>query len=186
MRCTWVAGRDEGILWRELRLLSLAEAGQLTLVKEPVDLVEFLTDVQTSFSGTAETLGVEVRVEVETGLSLMADPGRLDQVIGNLVANALRHTPRGGRITLAAASTPGGVERTVHITVADTGEGIPAEDLPFVFDRFWKGDRARTRAEGAGSGLGLAIARQLVQAHGGQIEVTSSPGVGTTFTVEFA
>lgn len=166
-------------LVEDLRLLSLAEAGQLTLVKEPVDLTEFLTDVQTSFSGTAEALGVDLRVETETGLRVVADPGRLDQVIGNLVANALRHTPRTGRITLAASSTP----RGARITVADTGEGIPAEDLPFVFDRFWKGDRARTRAEGAGSGLGLAIARQLVQAHGGQIEVESQPGAGTRFTV---
>lgn len=167
-------------LVEDLRLLSLAEAGQLTLVKEPVDLAEFLTDVQTSFSGTAEALGVDLRLETESGLRVDADPGRLDQVIGNLVANALRHTPRGGRVTLRAESTP----RGARITVADTGEGIPAEDLPFVFDRFWKGDRARTRAEGAGSGLGLAIARQLIHAHGGQIEVESQSEVGTTFRVE--
>ena len=166
-------------LVEDLRLLSLAEAGQLTLVKEPVDLTEFLTDVQTSFSGTAEMLEIELRVETEP-VRVVADPGRLDQVIGNLVANALRHTPRGGCVTLAAASTP----RGVRITVADTGEGISPEDLPFVFDRFWKGDRARTRAEGAGSGLGLAIARQLIHAHGGQIEVERSSGVGTTFPVE--
>lgn len=166
-------------LVEDLRLLSLAEAGQLPLVKEPVDLTEFLTDVQTSFSATAEILGIELRMETAAGLRVVADPGRLDQVIGNLVANALRYTPRGGRITLAAAPA----SRSVRLTVADTGTGIPAEDLPFVFDRFWKGDRARARSGGAGSGLGLAIARQLVQAHGGEIEVESSPEAGTTFTI---
>jgi len=72
----------------------------------------------------------------------------------------------------------------VRITVADTGEGIAAEDLPFLFDRFWRGDRARTHNEGVGSGLGLAIARQLVQAHGGQIAVQSEVGRGTTFTID--
>jgi len=166
-------------LVEDLRLLSLAEAGQLTLVKEPVNVSELLADVQTSFSGTAEELGIELRVETTPDLTISADPGRLDQVIGNLVANALRHTPRGGQITLGAASTPDGVA----LSISDTGEGIPPEDLPYVFDRFWKGDRSRTRSEGAGSGLGLAIARQLVQAHGGSIKVDSTLGTGTTFLI---
>jgi two-component system sensor histidine kinase BaeS len=111
---------------------------------------------------------------------VMADVGRLNQVLGNLLANALRHTPAGGNIVLAAQPLPEGV----RIVVSDTGEGILAEDLPFVFDRFWRGDRARSHAGGAGSGLGLAIARQLVQAHGGQIRVESAPGQGTTFTID--
>jgi len=166
-------------LVEDLRLLSLAEAGQLTLVKELVDVAEFLADVQTSFGGAAEAAGVDLRVETTADLKISADPGRLDQVIGNLVSNALRHTPRGGRIVLAAESTP----RGVVLFISDTGEGISPEDLPFVFDRFWRRDRSRTRSEGTGSGLGLAIARQLVQAHGGRIEVNSTPGIETRFMI---
>jgi signal transduction histidine kinase len=101
-------------------------------------------------------------------------------VLGNLMANALRHTPPGGAIALRAAPIADGV----RISVRDTGEGIPPEDLPYVFDRFWRGDRSRSHAGGAGSGLGLAIARQLVQAHGGRIGVDSAPNQGTTFTIE--
>jgi two-component system OmpR family sensor kinase/two-component system sensor histidine kinase BaeS len=167
----------------DLRILSLAEAGQLPLVREPIDLVELLTDVQTSFSGQAEAAGVDVRVKVNSDLSttrIMADVGRLDQVLGNLTANALRHTPPGGSISLKAERIPAGA----RITVRDTGEGIPPEDLPYAFDRFWRGDRSRSSAGGAGSGLGLAIARQLVQAHGGQIGVESELGQGTMFFID--
>jgi two-component system OmpR family sensor kinase/two-component system sensor histidine kinase BaeS len=152
----------------DLRILSLAEAGQLPLVREPIDLVELLTDVQTSFSGQAEAAGVDLRVKVNSDLSttrIMADVGRLDQVLGNLMANALRHTPPGGSISLKAERIPAGA----RIAVRDTGEGIPPEDLPYAFDRFWRGDRSRSSAGGAGSGLGLAIARQLVQAHGAKL-----------------
>jgi two-component system OmpR family sensor kinase/two-component system sensor histidine kinase BaeS len=168
-------------LVEDLRTLSLAEAGQLPLVWEPVNVAELLADVRTSFSGQAEAAGVDLRVEIGGELpSVTGDVGRLDQVLGNLVANAVRHTPAGGAITLRVEP----VEEGVRILVRDTGEGIPAEDLPYVFDRFWKGDRSRSRAGGAGSGLGLAIARQLVQAHGGTICVESEPGKGTTFAVE--
>ncbi len=113
-------------------------------------------------------------------MEIIADAGRLDQVLSNLLANALRHTPPGGAITLRAEPIDGGV----RITVRDTGEGIPSEDLPFIFDRFWRGDRSRSHAGGAGSGLGLPIARQLVHAHGGRIRVESQPGQGTIFTIE--
>lgn len=170
-------------LVEDLRVLSQAEAGQLTLVWETVDITELLTDVQTSFSGQADAGDIELRVELPPAaphLAITGDIGRLDQVLGNLVANALRYTPAGGEIVLGAAPTADGVQ----LTVSDSGAGIAAADLPFVFDRFWRGDRARTHTDGAGSGLGLAIARQLVQSHGGRIAVTSKPGLGTTFTIE--
>jgi len=167
----------------DLRTLSLAEAGQLPLVRELVDVLELLTDVQTSFSGQAEAAGVDLHVETDQNVSaanVFADVGRLDQVLSNLVANALRHTAAGGTITLEAKTS----QEAVRITVSDTGEGIPAEDLPFIFDRFWRGDRSRSRLAGAGSGLGLAIVRQLVQAHGGRIRAESELDQGTTITIE--
>ena len=167
----------------DLRTLSLAEAGQLPLTWEPVDVAELLADVSTSFSGQAEAAGVDLRVEIEGGpsdLTITGDVGRLDQVLSNLMANALRYTPAGGAVTLRAEPVEGGI----RIVVRDTGEGIPPEDLPYIFDRFWRGDRSRSHAGGAGSGLGLAIARQLVQAHGGRIGVESEPGLGTAFTIK--
>ena len=167
----------------DLRTLSLAEAGQLPLMWEQVDVAELLADVSTSFSGQAEAAGIDLRVETEGGpsdLTITGDVGRLDQVLSNLLANALRYTPAGGVVTTQAQPTDGGV----RIVVRDTGEGIPADDLPFIFDRFWRGDRSRSHTGGAGSGLGLAIARQLVQAHGGRIGVKSQPGQGTAFTID--
>ena len=167
----------------DLRTLSLAEAGQLPLTMAPTPVSDLLADVATSFSGQAEAAGIDLRMEVAAELDdtpIMADAGRIDQVLGNLVANAIRHTPAGGCITLGAQPADAGMQ----ISVSDTGEGIPTEDLPYIFDRFWKGDRSRSHAHGAGSGLGLAIARQLVQAHHGSISVESQPGQGTTFRID--
>jgi signal transduction histidine kinase len=169
-------------LVEDLRTLSLAEAGQLDLVREPIDVAELLADVCTSFSGQAEFAGIDLRLQIEGGEPLVVDGdmGRLDQVLGNLLSNALRYTPNEGTIALQAERA----EDRVRIRVTDTGSGIPPEDLAYIFDRFWKGDRSRTRQHGAGSGLGLAIARQLVHAHGGTIQVESAVGKGTTFTIE--
>jgi two-component system sensor histidine kinase BaeS len=172
----------------DLRTLSLAESGQLPLVQELVNVAELLADASTSFSGQAEAAGIELRVESPqaTEMTIMGDPGRLDQVLANLIANALRHTPRGGTVTLRAESAKiaGESAADIRIVVSDTGAGIPMEDLPYIFDRFWRGDRSRSRASGTGSGLGLAIARQLIYAHGGRISVASTVGQGTTFTIE--
>jgi two-component system OmpR family sensor kinase/two-component system sensor histidine kinase BaeS len=168
-------------LVEDLRTLSLAEAGQLPLVLEPVDVGELLADVQTSFSGQAEAAGIDLALSLNgqgKGLVVTGDIGRLDQVMTNLVANAIRHTKAGGQISLSAEAVTDGVQ----IQVRDTGEGIEAADLPYIFDRFWRADKARPHSEGA-VGLGLAIARQLIRAHGGQIEVESQPGQGTTFTI---
>ncbi len=163
----------------DLQTLSLAESGQMPLHPSRFLLGDILADVATSFSPRAAEQNVVLQASSPPDIFITADYDRLDQALSNLVANALRHTPPGGRIILNAVSTPA----QVRITVADTGSGIPQQDLPFIFDRFWKGDRARTR-DGAGSGLGLAISRQLLRAHGGDIQVTSLPGQGTTFTLE--
>jgi len=170
-------------LVEDLRVLSQAEAGQLPMNWEMVNLVELLGDVATSFGGQAEVAGISLRTEIQStadALTVRGDVGRLDQVLSNLMVNALRYTPAGGTITLRATPVANGV----RVQVADTGAGIPVEDLPFIFDRFWRGDRARPHAPRASSGLGLAIARQLVQAHGGRLTVESQVGQGTTFTIE--
>ncbi|OQY34219.1 MAG: hypothetical protein B6243_05715 [Anaerolineaceae bacterium 4572_5.2] len=164
----------------DLQTISLAEAGQLHLNLEQVNIAELLADVQTSFSGQAEEAGVNLVVDVEDAdLTVNADAGRLDQVLGNLVANALRYTRAEACIRLQAESSPMGV----RLRIRDEGRGIPPEDIPFIFDRFYKSDKSRTREEG-GSGLGLAIARQLIQLHQGKISVESELGQGTTFTID--
>jgi signal transduction histidine kinase len=169
-------------LVEDLRVLSQAEARQLPIHWEDVDVADLLNDVATSFNGQAQTTNIVLNVETppDERLVIEADYGRLDQVMGNLVSNALRHTPAGGTVTLRSQAAGD----YVCIEVIDTGEGIAAADLPFVFDRFWKADPARTHSQSGGSGLGLAIARQLVQAQGGQISVVSETGAGATFTLE--
>ena len=172
--------RSLGRLVDDLRTLSVAEAGQLRLQLEPIAVKGLLEDAATSFSGQAEAAGVGLSVDIkpsEHELKLLGDEGRLGQVLSNLVANALRYCERGDRITLHAGATTSGV----RLTVSDTGRGIPEQDLPFLFDRFWRG---KDGGHGEGTGLGLAIARQLVQAQGGEIQVESRPGQGTTFTID--
>ena len=168
-----------GRLVADLRTLSLAEAGQLPLEKKQFDLAELIEDVITSFSGQAEAAGVRLESQVPNDLLLTADPDRLDQVLSNLVVNALRYTPAEGEIKIVAQT----VDKGVQITVSDTGHGIPTEDQVYIFERFWRGDRARSHQDGSGHGLGLAIARQLVRAHGGQISVQSEAGTGTKFEI---
>lgn len=167
-------------LVEDLRVLALADAGQLPLYREPVEPGLLLQRAAASFAEQATAAQVVLRVETSPGLpEIYVDSQRLAQVLANLLGNALRHTPAGGEIVLIA-NTSGAEQRRsrVMLAVRDTGSGIDPEDLPHIFDRFWRGDRARTRS--AGSGLGLAIAKQIVEAHGGEITVESAPGTGTT------
>ncbi|MFF4946973.1 sensor histidine kinase [Streptomyces rubiginosohelvolus] len=183
----------------DLQDLAAADAGALRLHPEPVEVRELLGQVAAAHQARAENAGVRLAVTATApGPALSADPVRLRQAVGNLVSNAVRHTPEGGRVTLRAyvagrdASGPYASEEgrgtvvmgcgTVVIEVADTGSGIPADDLPHVFDRFWRAEKSRSRRTG-GSGLGLAIVRKLVEAHGGTAEATSTEGEGSTFAL---
>jgi signal transduction histidine kinase len=158
----------------DLRTLTLSEAGSLTLHPEPTDPDVLVGDVVRSFAPSAARAGVRLVDEVADDLPILdLDPVRIREVLSNLVANALRHTPDGGSVTLRSQVTAD----EVVISVADTGPGIDPALRPYVFDRFVKGDGSR------GSGLGLAIARGLVEAHGGTISVSSPDGGGTTFRV---
>jgi len=157
-------------LVEDLGTLAHAEAGALELRKEMVDLGDLVRDI----AATAATLPRPIVVEVPAELpALEADPVRIRQVLLNLLANALRHTPEEGVISVEVQAQP----RRMLIRVRDTGSGIAPEDLPHLFERFQKGTDSR------GSGLGLAIARKLVLAHGGDIGIESTPGQGTEVTV---
>ncbi len=169
-------------LVEDLRTLSLADAGELTLHREPFPPDLLLEQTAAAYRHQAEQQGIALHVQADPDLpALDIDPERMAQVLGNLVSNALRYTPAGGRITLAARRQG----EAVLLTVTDTGSGIPPEALPHIFDRFYRGEAARP-GESGGSGLGLTIARALVELHGGSITAESSPDRGTTFTITFA
>jgi signal transduction histidine kinase len=163
----------------DLRTLSLADAGQLALHYESVDMGDLLTQVQAAYAYQAEQQDVTIEVNTARLEPIELDSARMRQALGNLVSNALRYTHAGGTITLSAAPTG---DQTLQITVADTGSGIPESDLPHIFNRFYRGDSSRQEGQGE-SGLGLAIVKSLVVAHDGEIAVTSTPGLGTTFTI---
>ncbi|WHT20600.1 ATP-binding protein [Crossiella sp. CA-258035] len=159
-------------LIEDIQLLALADAGSLSYQHEPVDLGEVVAATRTGFQAVATAAGVDLVSTVDDPAPVVTgDPNRLRQVLGNLVSNAIRATPAGGVVELAARAEGG----MAVLTVTDTGRGIRAADLPHVFDRFWRADDARTRATG-GSGLGLSIAREIVTAHGGAI-AAESPAV---------
>ncbi|HLQ14578.1 MAG TPA: ATP-binding protein [Candidatus Eisenbacteria bacterium] len=157
-------------LVEDLRTLVLTDAGSLALQKEPTDLGALAVEMVDSFSVQAEAAGVALRSDIANNLpSVVVDPARIRGVIGNLLSNAIRHTPAGGSVTVGVSASGD----DVVITVADSGEGIPPELLPHVFERFVKG------AGSSGSGLGLAIVHDVVSAHGGNVEVESKAGSGT-------
>ena len=170
-----------GHLVEDLRLLALADAGALRLHREPSSLEDVLNRAVEPFLPRAEAQGVSISVGVSPQRpSVELDPERIGQVIGNLLENALIHTPKDGRVHVAA-ETAG--PNTVRVSVSDGGEGISAEELPLIFERFYRVDPSRTRATG-GAGLGLTIAKRLVEAHGGTIRAESIPGRGSRFIFE--
>jgi len=165
-------------LVEDLRTLSLADAGQLPLMRQPVDAQALLEHTALLYMEQAAQQGVALRVEADSGLrALEIDADRMAQVLGNLLSNALRYTQAGGKILLSAEET----DHAIALRVADTGAGITPEDLPHIFDRFYRADQSRS--DSGESGLGLAIAKSIVEAHGGKVAVESEPGVGTTFTI---
>lgn len=173
---------DEAVLLQhvidDLRDLAAADAGRLVLHPELLDVGDLLDQVTSAHRGSADLAGVALRTEPTGRLDAHADRVRLRQVIGNLVSNAVRHTPAGGSVVLRARTE--GADLVVE--VADSGTGIDPADLAHVFDRFWRADKSRNRQTG-GSGLGLSIARKLTEAHAGTVSATSTPGVGSVFTV---
>jgi two-component system OmpR family sensor kinase/two-component system sensor histidine kinase BaeS len=164
-------------LIEDLRILALADAGQLALYPETVSPARLAADAVRSFAAQAAERQVSLRAESAEPLpELYVDPQRIAQVLGNLVSNALRYTPAGGSVAVRVGAADGGA---VLFEVCDSGTGISAEELPHIFDRFYRADRSRTRSSG-GAGLGLAIARRIVEAHGGEIWAASELGRGTT------
>lgn len=163
----------------DLRALAMAEAGQLTLERMPTDLSELAGRMVERFSAQAEAAGVRLSLEAAPNLPRAdIDPGRVEQIITNLLSNALRYTPKAGKIDLQVSQQGNALQLRVH----DSGQGIPAEALPHIFERFYRADRSRSRAEG-GSGLGLAIARQFAEAHGGTLTAANHPQGGAVFTL---
>ncbi|HXY75107.1 MAG TPA: ATP-binding protein, partial [Dehalococcoidales bacterium] len=162
----------------DLQDLAMADAGILKLVKQPENIIDIINNSITAVTGRVSGKGIMLHTDLPEELPLCnVDAHRIMQVILNLVNNAITHTPTGGMITISAAQHG----PQISVTVKDTGEGIPAEDLPNIFERFYRVDKSRNRATG-GHGLGLTIAKRLVEAHGGHISAQSELGKGSSFT----
>ena len=166
------------LLIDDLFQVSQLDAGGLPLKLEPASLADLISDTLENFSGLATKQNIALSGRAAPGIDPVSmDVQRIGRVLNNLVSNALRHTPPGGTVSIRAEALVG----TVRVTVQDSGEGISANDLPHVFDRFYRGEKSRNQATG-GSGLGLAIAKGIIEAHGGKISVESAPGQGTNFS----
>jgi two-component system sensor histidine kinase BaeS len=162
----------------DLRLLSLADAGELSLTLQPTRPHALLERVVARHTASAKQRQITLLIDAEKDLPpVNVDVERMSQVLDNLILNAFRYTPEGGKVLLGVYAADG----VVQIKVKDTGRGITAEDLPHIFDRFYRGDKSRQH--NGESGLGLAIAKSMVEAHGGKISVESVPGQGTEFTI---
>jgi signal transduction histidine kinase len=165
-------------LIEDLQEVSLADAGEIKLVLQPEEISRPINEAVAALQTKASSRGLAITTKLPAELpEVNLDAHRIKQVLLNLLENAIVHTEAGGNITVSAIER----ENQIFVSVADTGEGIPEKDLPLIFERFYRVDKSRTRATG-GSGLGLTIAKRLVEAHGGTIEVRSQPGRGSTFT----
>ncbi|HEX3922896.1 MAG TPA: HAMP domain-containing sensor histidine kinase [Streptosporangiaceae bacterium] len=159
----------------DLQVLAAADAAALHLSRQPCDLADLAADAASSLASQFDAAGILLQRNLAPA-DVLADPRWLHQVITNLLTNALKFTPPGGRVTIA--TRPRGSEAALSVT--DTGTGIPAGELPHIFDRFWRGSQA---AQTSGTGIGLAIAAELAQAHGGRLTASSEPGKGTEMTL---
>lgn len=167
-------------LVEDLRTLALADAGQLALEFTPTDIPALINRVIERFAPGAESAGVDIIFSPPAVCPpIEVDPGRIEQILSNLLSNSLRHTPQGGQIKLNVTPNEAGLTLTIH----DSGPGIQSEALPHIFERFYRADRSRSRAEG-GTGLGLAIARNLTLAHGGSLTAANHPHGGAVFTLQ--
>lgn len=168
---------------RALLLLSQAESGQLTLQKQAVDLVELVVDIVDQFQIPAEASQVSLVLRHQEPTLFEADKIQIERLVSNLLSNAVKYTPPGGSILVSVGSNG----ESAELIVTDTGIGIPADHLPYIFDRFYRVPRAKSRRGGSSAehslGLGLSFVAWIVRAHGGTLDVVSSPGEGTTFTV---
>jgi signal transduction histidine kinase len=170
--------KNLSVLIDDLFQMAQLDAGGFPLHRAKSSLGDLLSDTIESFTELAKQQGVTLEGNVDPDVdTVMMDTQSIGRVLNNLISNALRHTPAQGRVSVWVRRTAQGVE----VTVSDTGEGIRAQDIPHIFERFYRGEKSRSRATG-GAGLGLAIARGIVQAHGGDIKVESEPGKGTQFT----
>ncbi|WP_425061416.1 Adaptive-response sensory-kinase SasA [Sporomusa carbonis] len=170
------------ILIKDLRDLSLAEAGQLRLEKQPTDVNQIIVRASGMLKPLADEKDINLVNELGELPNISVDAGRINQVLYNLLTNALRYTPQNGIIRVTTRTEKVDGRDWVVISVEDTGSGIAEQDLPYIFNHFYRADKSRTRASG-GSGIGLAIVKQLVDIHDGRVFVTSKLGEGTTFKI---
>lgn len=175
-----------GYLIDDLRTLSLADAGELSLNRRHVSPYKLLKRTASAYMAQAKKQNIMLQVKASEDLpKVNVDPDRMAQVLGNLASNALRYIPKGGQIIFSAKYQPESVEEkinTIQLQIQDNGTGIDSKDLPHIFERFYRGDKSRKQKKGE-TGLGLAIAKSLIEAHGGTISVESTIGKGTTFII---
>lgn len=168
-----------GRLVNDLLDLARMEAGHISLNLEEISVPNFIDKINRKFQGLAKEKMISLKADIDLDETIyVLDPDKIEQVLTNLIDNAIRHTSENGTVSIVVANNENGIS----LKVQDSGSGIPQEDLPFVFERFYKADKARTRGR-AGTGLGLAIAKNIVEAHQGKIQVHSKIGEGTTFSI---